>query len=334
MSQTSLNIDDELPATGDFILQLYQQIGRLEPEAYKSWALDGLMSLLPFDSAFWAEGAEFGAVIFDAHIHHSVYPAAEWLADYAQFKEADPLALAVFENKGKTVCDVDLMPREAWLRDPVYGPFCRKHQITYTLCTMDYNPTSTLVEVISIYRADEAQPYSAEEKQRMQFLFPHLLETRRRNLQASGRESGCETFSNLDAVAICDPHGVLQHAGETFTQMLLEEFPQWRGSSLPTELVSGLGQKGVAFNGRNIIFPEQSRDGFHLIGARRHSVVETLTPAEQRVALLLLDGHSYREGAGQLGISASTFNKHANKLYRKLDVDGRDTLTQRFATLL
>lgn len=321
---------EELTEIGNFILDLYRHIGTIPQEAYKAWALDGLKRVLPFDSAFWAEGAEFGATIVDAHIHNSVHPANEWLADYAQFKEADPLALAVFENKGTTIYDADLMPREAWLADPLYGPFCRKHQIAYTLCTMDYDPTTTLVEVISIYRADSEHPYTAAEKQRMQFLFPHLLETRRRNLQANaGQQSPM-----LDDVAICEASGLLHHAGEQFVVALQNSFPDWHGPFLPPELVSVPGRKGTSANRCNKMFSDQPTGSFHLICTHEHSTIDTLTPAERRVAKLLVEGLSYQDGAAQLAIGASTFNKHANKVYRKLKVDGRTELAHRFGAQL
>lgn len=317
---------EKLAGVSDFILALYRHIGTIPQETYKAWALDNLKQVLPFDSAFWAEGAEFGATIVDAHIHNSVHPANVWLEDYAQFKEADPLALAVFENKGVTIYDADLMPREAWLADPLYGPFCRKHQIAYTLCTMDYNPTTTLVEVISIYRADSDHPYTAEEKQRMQFLFPHLLETRRRNLQANAGPQS----SALDDVAICETNGLLHHAGERFVARLLKEFPGWHGPILPAELFKGFSQ----FNGRNAVFSHQRSGTFNLVTTHEHSLIDTLTPAERRVAKLLFEGLSYRDGAAQLAIGISTFNKHANTVYRKLKVDGRTELAHRFGDQL
>lgn len=308
-----------------FILELYRHIGTIPQETYKAWALDGLKRVLPFDSAFWAEGAEFGATIVDAYIHNSVHPANEWLEDYARFKEADPLALAVFENRGTTIYDADLMPRDAWLADPLYGPFCRKHQIAYTLCTLDYDPITTLVEVISIYRADSENPFSAEEKRRMQFIFPHLLETRRRHSQTSGGPS--EPL--LDDVAICEANGLLHHAGEQFLVTLQKALPDWQGPFLPPELLKTDG----LITG-NSVFRSQPTYSLNLVCSHSRSPLDTLTPAEQRVAKLLIEGVSYHDGAARLAIGISTFNKHASTLYRKLNVDGRNELAHRFGTRL
>ncbi len=330
MPDTPSAIGNQPAEINHFILDMYRHIGTIPQDTYKAWALDGLKQVIPFDSALWAEGAEFGTTIFDAYLHNSVHPASVWLEDYAQFKEVDPLALAAFENKGITIHDADLMPREAWLSAPQYAPFCHKHQIAYSLCTMDYDPTTTLVEVISIYRADSECPYTDEEKQRMQFLFPHLLETRRRNLQAGTGP----VLPILDDVAICEANGLLHHAGEQFVATLQKAFPDWHGPHLPQELVSVPGQKGTAANRCNKMFSDQPVGAAHLISTHEYAMLDTLTPAEYRVAKLLIGGLSYQDGAVQLAIGISTFNKHANKVYRKLKVDGRTELAHRFGAQL
>lgn len=316
---------------GDLVLDLYRHVGILPAGEFKSWALGRLKRELRFDSAFWAEGAEFGATIFDVHIHDSVHPADEWLADYSSFKEDDPLALAVFANKGRTIHDVDIMPREAWLAHPEYGPFCRKHRIAYTLCTMDYDPVTTLVEVISIYRASAKKPYTAAEQQRMQFLFPHLLEARRRNLQAEGVAAGCRDTSTAEAAAICDRNGVLRHAGEQFIELLREEFPHWRGPHLPPTLLGLIERRRSLFSGNHAVFSARPRGALHLLHAHQHTPQDTLTAGERRVAEALAAGLSYRAGAERLGITTSTFNKHASTVYRKLGIEGRAELVQKFA---
>lgn len=330
MSRKDTALTDHAAAVGDVLLDLYGHVGVVPAAEFKSWALDRLRRVLRFDSAFWAEGAEFGATIFDVHIHDSVHPAAEWLADYGRFKQDDPLALAVFAHKGRTIHDVDVMPREAWLAHPEYGPFCRKHRIAYTLCTMDYDPVTTLVEVISVYRASAKTPYTAAEQQCMQFLFPHLLETRRRNLQAECASVGCRDVS-AETAAICNRHGVLHHAGEHFIQLLRREFPRWRGPHLPPALQDIMEPRRSVFSGRHAVFTARPRSAFHLLHARQHTPQDTLTAGERRVAEVLAEGLSYRAGAERLGIAVSTFNKHASTVYRKLGIEGRAALVQRLA---
>lgn len=328
----------------DFILELYRHSEMLPQERYKAWALDGLKQVLPFDSAFWAEGAEFGATIVDAHIHNSVHPANEWLEDYAQFKEDDPLALAVFENRGKTIYDADLMPREAWLADPLYGPFCRKHQIAYTLCTMDYNPTTTLVEVISVYRADSTQPYTKEEQQRMQFLFPHLLETRRRNFQASDQSLDSHGPPLLEtrtpaaesgAYAICNATGMLYRASDAFTDLLLTEAPEWQGPILPwATTLKEAPRKHLKVKGTRVILHARRRENLFYLHIQPRTPIDDLTAAEHKVARELMTGSSYKAAAQHLKLSPSTINNHAAAIYRKLGINNKAALVSRWQELI
>jgi DNA-binding CsgD family transcriptional regulator len=54
-----------------------------------------------------------------------------------------------------------------------------------------------------------------------------------------------------------------------------------------------------------------------------------LTPREQQIAALLVQGLSVKEIARRLEISPSTVNNHAGRIYEKLGVSGRRELGQR-----
>lgn len=54
--------------------------------------------------------------------------------------------------------------------------------------------------------------------------------------------------------------------------------------------------------------------------------VETLTPREKELCLLLVEGYTLRESAQQLNVQYSTANTHANGVYRKLGVSTRSEL--------
>lgn len=53
-----------------------------------------------------------------------------------------------------------------------------------------------------------------------------------------------------------------------------------------------------------------------------------LTPREREVATLVVDGLSDREIAGQLSLSHHTVSQYVKRIYRKLDVDSRVSLTR------
>lgn len=307
--------------TGELVRTLYTHVGAVPVAGFKDWALGRLKTAVPFDSAFWAEGAEFGKTIFDAHLHNTRYPAEDWLADYVAIKDSDPLAEAVFANLGTTVSDIDIMSREAWLAHPAFGAFCRKHEIQYALCTAELDPISTLIEGLSIYRASPETPFSELERRCMQFLFPHLIEARRRNQLAEGQ-----------ALAVCDTSGRLRFVDQRFLALLSADDPRWRGPHLPERLlplVNGT-TAAVRINGEGVMFRFCQRGEFTLFGLRSVSPFDRLTSKERQVAAALLAGDSYRSGADALGMAVSTFNKHASSLYKKLAVEGRAALVSRY----
>lgn len=58
-----------------------------------------------------------------------------------------------------------------------------------------------------------------------------------------------------------------------------------------------------------------------------------LTPRQKEVARILSrTGLSYKEAASELGISEGTMRKHAEHVYRKIDVHSRAELTVKLAS--
>ena len=318
--------------TSDFIRELYRSIGTIKAEDFKDWSLANLARILPFDSAFWAEGAEMGKVIFDAHLYNTSHSPEEWLMDYSALKSTDPLAAAVGENLDTTIYDADIIPREEWLAHPEFGPFCKKHDIQYTLCTAHLDPATTLIEVLSIYRASPDAPFSEQERLLMQFLFPHLLESRKRN-QFTYDDPIKFGGSSKSSLAICDSTAFLKQIDPAFSQQLKAIFPTWQGPELPSSFVKAIQNNELEFQVPDtaLTFYLRPHDGLFIIHYREQSGIDQLTPKEIEVAKLLIAGMSYHAGAEKLGITPSTFNKHANRLYHKLDIDGRAALIGHFS---
>ena len=74
---------------------------------------------------------------------------------------------------------------------------------------------------------------------------------------------------------------------------------------------------------------EAARSELARVGARRPSAAGELTPAERRVARLAADGHSNKEIAQVLFVSAHTVEAHLTNAYAKLGIRGRAQLAGR-----
>ena len=91
-----------------------------------------------------------------------------------------------------------------------------------------------------------------------------------------------------------------------------------RRSRLPLE---GFEQLGAA------TWVEKARSELGRIGGRRRE--EGLTPAESRVAALVVEGRTNREVAAALFVTERTVASHLSHVYRKLGVRSRTELARR-----
>lgn len=66
--------------------------------------------------------------------------------------------------------------------------------------------------------------------------------------------------------------------------------------------------------------------------AGHHPELAELSSAERRVAVLAISGHTNREISGKLFITASTVEQHLTRIYRKLRVQHREDLLDKFST--
>ena len=54
-----------------------------------------------------------------------------------------------------------------------------------------------------------------------------------------------------------------------------------------------------------------------------------LTPHEQRLLKLLVEGHSYKTAAARLGVSVKTVSFHLQRIYEKLQVHSKSEAVAR-----
>ena len=90
--------------------------------------------------------------------------------------------------------------------------------------------------------------------------------------------------------------------------------------SMPTELERAIQTvaKGKIYLGRGISHSVFAKKPSQLSGETRVSA--KLTPRQQQIVRLIADGHSNKQIAGLLGLSAKTVEMHRTELMRRLDV--------------
>jgi DNA-binding CsgD family transcriptional regulator len=89
----------------------------------------------------------------------------------------------------------------------------------------------------------------------------------------------------------------------------------------------------MAWAGGATVLHERARTELAATGARPRRVMllsgpDSLTPSERRIAELAAVGHSNREIAQTLFVTPKTVEYHLRNTYRKLDIDGRESLSE------
>lgn len=204
-----------------------------------------------------------------------------------------------------------------------------------------------LLHTLSL-RRERTQPcFSALDRQLLGWLMPHLHEALRIWQANRLRQTAFPGKDLRQSFGLCDTGGLLHYADPGFLALLRREWPDWQGRRLPRALLNLLEDKlPVCCEERWMtirieIFQEEQHSlptdfGFitHYptllrISARCCLGDQTLTPREQEITMLLVRGLSIKAIARQLGISPSTVNNHASRIYEKLGVHGRRELSQR-----
>lgn len=311
--------------TSELIRELYVGAERRPTEGFRSWALEQARGLVPFHSAMWGTGGLRPQVAIDSVELYRQTP--EMMARYRRrWMRQDFLAKAVLGEVGRTVNLADLMPREVFLRTPLYRQFARRFGICHILSTAIAEPRAGLVTFMSWWRDDGGQPFSEVERQFKQFLMPHLVLASRMNtfLQLRKAMSDRGTPDTAGAYALATDAGLLTEAEAEFTALLQRARPDWTGPALPTELRKPLRGRVDGERAALGLHLRVARAGDHVVLRLREPLpVDRLSPAEQRIAEHLASGLTHTQIASRLELAPSTVRNHLHAIYRKLGVTNR-----------
>lgn len=118
--------------------------------------------------------------------------------------------------------------------------------------------------------------------------------------------------------------GVLYNASHGFEELMLAEWPDWRGPQLPSamlDILSGRGRR--QYTGHVIVGTIKPLENMFLFSVRRKSTVDQLSPRELEVAKRFGQGMDYRKIADELHIAPSTARNHLQAIYATLGVSSK-----------
>ncbi|MBI5921738.1 MAG: helix-turn-helix transcriptional regulator [Betaproteobacteria bacterium] len=304
-----------------FLLELYplamsSPIGEFEEQLFLL-----LHEYFAFDSAWLGRSTMLlqGPLMHNSYVHNL---AAEFVADWDTVKAADPIVPIVMNSPKKAV--VISMADEgivAHFRKLLAG----KYAIARILCAVSKDdPALKLWTHLSLYKNSFLHAFSAEEIQLIELVIPHIASAINLNRVHHIEQLKAAKSSRRVSIAICDSRGVLQYADAAFADLMLMEWPEWKGAMLPRTFRELQQEKNPnLYVGKLISLQAERVSDLLLINAKPRSVIDVLTPRELAVARLYGEGLTYKAVAKQMEISPATVRHHLRQAYAKLRIQNK-----------
>ena len=315
---------DEAQTQSRLLFDLYRGAEQQSSENFQDWALERLSRDLPFDSALWASASATDAGP-TGHLAHLYRQPAHMIADYEALKHMDTLNAASLRQPGKTLYVVtrDNLPEAV-------HDYLGRYGLEQAMTTLAFEPQIAVYAVISLYRADRDQPFSAAEAQFKQAVFPHLVEVNNRNkLHHLESRAPNAPPPGLWHSAAVDAQGLVRHVGPGFNALALREWPLWRGPYLPeplSQLVAS-GKRGAPMPRHTIArLPQRgplTLGPLMLVQLRERHAVDDLPERMRQVARLAANGLSHKHIAARLRISPNAVRNQLVEVYERLSVKNK-----------
>lgn len=308
-------------ALTQFLLELHERSNELGYRELQRAAFERLNDVIPLEGGLVALGTiQHGVPTGRDVVLHNKPP--EMMDSWNEIRHEDRIAVWAVSNPGKT--------RAFDTSGGIYDGFprmvehCRTWGMAHILCTAMIDRDAGLYWVMSLYRADAAQPFTEEERSTMELLVPHLVSSARRarvnQLRARTHVSG----ERGEAAVVANDEGVILEAEPELTALLRSEWPNWSGPMLPAELVGAVKSTRVVHG--VLAFRADAADGVVLFHVRRAVPADALTAREREVAEAFASGATYLELSETLKVAPNTVRRHLSNIYEKLGISSKAEL--------
>ncbi|MBV1790704.1 LuxR C-terminal-related transcriptional regulator [Marinobacterium sp. D7] len=295
------------------LLEIYR-LAREEPlERFLQTMLECVQSIIPFRSAWWGRGAPSAEAPERLHSYYLLHLPPEYFTDWKSIRDDDNTVEEVFKKPGEAIIlnidNPDIHPGLKWLGE--------RYEFHELMCVISLDEITGLSNHLSIYRAKEDNPFTPLERQLLESLMPHLLSAASIN-QIRSLYALLESRSDSHmALAVCTRDGVLLSSEPGLVDLLLTEWPEWRGPTLP------FLPDATGYQGKSVVIDTHNRDDLYLLVARQLYPIEQLSTREQDVATRFGQGLTYKEIARDIGVSPNTVRHYLRSIYRKLGINNK-----------
>ncbi|MDO9460161.1 MAG: helix-turn-helix transcriptional regulator [Alphaproteobacteria bacterium] len=325
----------------NLLIELYRAAQGMAVDEFQEYSMGLLNSLVPFDSAIYGSGVlkQQGLQIHECFLHNQ---PVEVISDYAAITHADPVLRAARANPDRVIRfhpPTLFSGKESW---PLFD-YAKRYEHSDGMSTVHIDQDAPHSQILSMWRADKDSHFLKQDGWIAEQVLPHFLEALKINQALAIHRSVKDT--DRSTAAIARQNGTLHFCSMGFRKLVNMEWPDWEGAILPDPLMDELARIGsTGFCTATIrvsvkcigelLFLKASRVSASVsCPAIRPALLQKtygLTPAEARVAIVLLEGISARDVADYLSVSHHTVRTQLKQIYAKLGVDTR----ARFVKLL
>lgn len=315
-SRRSTGNDDE--RSERFIARLYRSGLSVPPESYRAWALRELASLIPHDGALWGSGAAPG---YTFHSVTVVDLPIEFPTALLATRNQNPLLPRIL-SKPDTPVAMDEVVRDAtFFKSDLYKRSFAPFGIARILSSGHADPRSGLLSLLTLYRKDRKQPFTAAEKQLQRRLIFHLFQaashafflhlSRSQELRPPG-----------GGAAVVDRSGFFHEAQPRFLDLLEQHFPGHSRGALPFAIPTAGTQERLG----SLCLSADALGDLIRLQLWPAGPLDRLTRREREIVDTVTQGLSFKQAARKIGVAPSTVANHLYRIYRKLGVASRTEL--------
>ena len=325
---TSADRDDSMPpdaapapdAVDALIGRLYRGGLAVPPDGFRRWALGELARLLPFDAALWGTGT---VRRMKFHTCTTVNLPAGFPEALEASQAINPIVAALLERLETPVDMRSVMPDRAFYVSELYRQTFAPAGIERLLSTGHADADSGLYSLVTLYRFDRDQPFSARDAAKVGRVMFHLFNAASHAffLQMSRRLAERPAAS---AAAAVDATGTFHEAMPRFFDLLDRHFPD----RPPQQLPFALPPDGETVVLGGLCIRVEPLDDLHSVHVWPAGPLDHLTRRERDVVAAVAHGLSFKQAAKRIGIAPSTVANHLYRVYRKLGVYSRAALAE------
>ncbi|WP_432464096.1 helix-turn-helix domain-containing protein [Agarivorans sp. QJM3NY_33] len=303
------------PKLSDVITHLYQHSASLELTQFRSFVFTTVQELLQFDSAIWINISRIRKPIdkFDTFLFNQ---PPEMINNYHKVIYNLGLKNLLFEQAIKM--ENLAVSSQASTIPELYEQHCKPFGLEQGLTTVRKGIFNGVYSIISLYRNNVLAPFSEEDRQMLQWLAPHFVESFRQNLIHNFKNPQFDHCYN----AICDSHGVFVESQTGFVERLGQYVNSFRFLSPFNEDIDPEKVNTITLSNSINIEVRNIQGLFHLQVAKLQASAK-LSPREQQITAELVRGFPDKIIANNLNISSKTVRNQLSDIYKKLHVRSR-----------